>query len=1372
MANVFKGLTIKIGADTTKLSSALRKAKDSARGVSSELKAVGRALKINPGNVQLLTRQQELYKQKIKATEEELKALRIAEEQIGESDMNTDQWTKLQSEIAICEANLKEYNKALRDSQIEQDASNSKLGQAALKLQKIGPTLKTVGDGMQTVGRGLSTTVTPAIVGTGAASVAAAVKIDTALTGVKKTVDGTEEQYQSLKEAAIEFSKTNAVSADQILDIQALGAQLGFTIDELDMFSQVISGLDIATNMDAETAAIELANFANITGMAHDEATNYGAAIVGLGNNFATTESDISAMAMRLASAGTQVGMSEADILGLATALSSMGMEAEAGGSSISTIMMQIDKDVATNSDALKTWASTAGMSANEFANAWKKDPVDALTALLTNMDKATKEGDSMSVMLDELGVTSIRQTDAMRRLAGNSEFVEKAIGKANEEWEKNSALNKEVANRNESLAAKFQILKNKVVAVAESVGKPLADALIDVVDAAEPLIQNIAKAAESFADMDEGQQKAILSAVAMTAALGPALSIIGKGVSTVGGMGTSLMSLAKFLAKVGGGYKDLGTASGVAGTAISKSAKSTKAATTAMKASSVAAGALKTSMVGLGVALGLLVLGKIIEEFHDYCQRAEQVEAATVGLQQAMSTMHAGSKPFTAAMKEAGESVDAFCQKAREAIDEQGNLAKEMQETWEEIGTSEAVLDNAVATIEKYAGKTGLTSVEQQKLTDAVSTYNEVTGSSVEVTDASNGKLSVSTEELKKNAQAWIDNAKAQAYQEQLVELQKQQITQEKTLQDSHEQIAKKRERLNELTKIGAYMSASERTEQQMLSKELNELGIAYEDTAATYAANVDNQAELIAAQYDEEAALASLKESMSTYIAANDEMSEALSNAGISTKDFANKMAELGFSVTDLNNLTTEQMQGIVNSFSNGGTDILEVCNQLGIDVPDKLKKAVEDGSVAIESGGVDIKTASIGVKDGMLTAFDPVTGDFKQISQDAMNAFCKELGIKAPDVKKMAKDLKDGAVYELDPATGEFKQVGGEAAENFANGIIGKKEDAKESSEEVKKAAEEGVEGSEENFFQAGIKKIKEFCDGLDQNKGKTKQTAQKQKAAAIGGIDGTQSKFAQEALNSVKDWANGLGTRLGETKKKAKEKKDAVINNIKGTARNVGDEAKNAALRFAGGIGSKTSSAKTNALRLANAAKSAITSGVRNALSWGSHLAQNFASGISNSGGLVRTAASKLAGIVQRVLGHTIPKEGPLHNDGKGEIEWGEHTVQNYIDGVNRKLPELKKTMSAITETVANPLKGTALESGKLGMSTDMSVKVTHAGLSKNDIYKAIVEALAKTDTGNNYDIDMTVDAKSLSGINAVEQFVKALELEKRANPSRR
>ena len=468
MAGNIKGLTVEIDGNVTKLSKAIATVNTDAKKLQRELRGVTTLLEYDPKNVVLLEQKQRKLNEALEDQADKLKELQDLEkaysEQLGpRTEEEAKDFESLQREIVATSRSLEAAKRALADFRIEQGVAHSAIGKLGEGLESFGRRVKPAGEMIESMGGKLSRTLTPAVLAAGAATVAAAVDIDTNLTNVRKTVDGTEEQYQALKEAAIEFSLTNAVSASQILDIQALGAQLGFAIDELDEFGQVVSGLDIATNMGAEQAATEMAQFANITKMSRGEIRNYGSAIVGLGNSFATTESDISSMAMRIAAAGTQVHMSQEDILGLATALASMGVEAEAGGTAISTIMAQIDKDIALNSEAVETWASTAGMSARDFADAWRADPVQALSALLSNMEAATAEGGNMSVMLQELGIDSIRQTDVMKRLAGNSQFVADAVAKANDEWGKNTALQNEVDNRNRSLAAQFEMLKNRV---------------------------------------------------------------------------------------------------------------------------------------------------------------------------------------------------------------------------------------------------------------------------------------------------------------------------------------------------------------------------------------------------------------------------------------------------------------------------------------------------------------------------------------------------------------------------------------------------------------------------------------------------------------------------------------------------------------------------------------------------------------------------------------------------------------------------------------------------------------------------------------------------------------------------------------------
>ena len=79
-------------------------------------------------------------------------------------------------------------------------------------------------------------------------------------------------------------------------------------------------------------------------------------------------------MGLRLAGAGKQIGLTEAQIMSFAGALSSVGIEAEAGGSAFSKVMINMQLAVETNSEKLKDFAKVAGMSASDFKKAFHED--------------------------------------------------------------------------------------------------------------------------------------------------------------------------------------------------------------------------------------------------------------------------------------------------------------------------------------------------------------------------------------------------------------------------------------------------------------------------------------------------------------------------------------------------------------------------------------------------------------------------------------------------------------------------------------------------------------------------------------------------------------------------------------------------------------------------------------------------------------------------------------------------------------------------------------------------------------------------------------------------------------------------------------
>lgn len=944
------------------------------------------------------------------------------------------------------------------------------LANAGGAIAEVGGDISNFGHGMQTIGDKATRCLTLPIAGAATACAAAAVEIDTSLTNVRKTVDGTEEQYQQLKDAAIEFSKTNAVSASQILDIQALGAQLGYSIDELQNFGEVVSVLDIATNMSAEQAATELAQFANIMGMAHSETERYGSTIVGLGNNFATTESDISSMAMRIAGAGKQIGLSEADVLGLSTALSSMGINAEAGGTAISTIMAGIDADVSKGVEAMKfsaaeidamdkttqkavvsqagqlqTWADAAGVSAEKFAAAWKEKPTEALSAVLSGMDEATQQGGNMTIMLEELGITSIRQTDTLKRLANNSSFLGRAVDAANTAWEENTALQAEVDNRNNSMAARFEMLKNRVTAVAEEVGTPLVNAAIEFVDAAEPLLSAVEGAADAFSDMDEADQRMIVGLAAAAAAAGPVLSVGGRLVKTVGDLTVA----------AGAGAQSLGAFAG-------ECRKSGTAFTVASKAASAFDRACKMTAVGLAVGLVADLAGQLA----DYAAHEKLVHDATDRMTGAMGLLGDAGGEAAAGVADAGGAMGDAAATAQECLQAQAELAQSMRDTWRDVSADIATVDSYTDSIARLSGKAGLTAQEQAELAAAVQGYNEMTGDSVSIIDAQNGQLSKSTDEIMRNAQAWEQRAKAEAAQELYKESVKQMIQDNMALADAQRELATASEGFG--LWIGDFPVFADEA-----SVKYHELQGGVDDLSAAVEANKTTQGQLL------------------------DMMAEA-STSGFASFDEALRAA--GVSLIDFGMIGTDQLGALRDNFDGSLQSIAATCEAEGIRIPEALAGAIGEGSQgalsaasalgsdtdaalasSISSSGSLASAAMGGVASGVVSGAAGLPGQMGALGTTAGGEFQGKFSAQAPGVLTASGSLQDNALKGVGGTGEKMGKAGTDASARFAKGVGSGKPLVSAQSRGVADATK-GMNANSSSAFGWGAHSVQNYADGM--------------------------------------------------------------------------------------------------------------------------------------------------------------------------------------------------------------------------------------------------------------------------------------------------
>lgn len=315
----------------------------------------------------------------------------------------------------------------------------------------------------------------------------AAIDFESAFAGVQKTVDETDTtSYEDLSNGIRNLAKETPAAATEIAEVAAAAGQLGIKADDVLSFSKVMIDLGESTNLTSDEAATSIAKLFNVTGTSMSQVSNFGSTLVALGNNAATTESDILAMGSRIAASGSQIGLTEQQILALATSLSSVGLEAEAGGTAISTTMSQIDKAVGTNSEELAIWAKTAGMSTSAFSKMWKTDAYGALQKVMQGMATTKDEGGNLNLLLEELGINGIRQGDSLKRLANATGLMTEMTDLANKSWSENAALSKEANTRYATTASRIQILKNKITDVMITIGNallPVINKLIDKMD-------------------------------------------------------------------------------------------------------------------------------------------------------------------------------------------------------------------------------------------------------------------------------------------------------------------------------------------------------------------------------------------------------------------------------------------------------------------------------------------------------------------------------------------------------------------------------------------------------------------------------------------------------------------------------------------------------------------------------------------------------------------------------------------------------------------------------------------------------------------------------------------------------------------------
>lgn len=516
-------------------------------------KAAGAAAKL-----QLLKEKQAILRQQVQQLRD---AVKSAEEQLKAAQASGDPQKIQQAKDKLTELNttLNNTEAQLRDTTRELNLQSSAWTRAGAALTSFSTKARAVSSTMVSTGRTMMRWITTPLMGIATASVNAEIQFEKTFATVRKTVRGTEEDYARLEAASKKMSTQLAAGTDEINAVMSTAGQLGIETENIEAFTKTMIDLgNSTTDLDANTAATEIAKFINIMGTSQKDIDRLGASLAYVGNRYATTEAPIMEMAMRIAGAGKQVGMTEAQVIGVATALSSVGIEAQMGGSAFSKALIKMELAAETGGQSLTDFATVSGMTAEEFKNLWKADPTAAFIAFTKGIAQMDDEGISAIATLQDLGFKEVRLRDTMLRTVSNTRLMEDAVADATRGWQENTALTEMAGKIYATTAAQLTNLKNKASLAGQQIASDLT-----------PIVQNLMSTAsgllDKFMGLDEQQRLSIIKWGAVAAAMGPALLILGRLVGAVGSvagaLGKGMTAIGKFSAAVkgaGGGVSGL----------------------------------------------------------------------------------------------------------------------------------------------------------------------------------------------------------------------------------------------------------------------------------------------------------------------------------------------------------------------------------------------------------------------------------------------------------------------------------------------------------------------------------------------------------------------------------------------------------------------------------------------------------------------------------------------------------------------------------------------------------------------------------------------------------------------------------------------
>ena len=945
----------------------------------------------------------------LKTQYEQLKAKKQEAEQNRNAASAVAEYRKLQSAIAQTKTQIQELEAS--EKQVEQVS----LAQATNQFQTLGNAAKRVSSNIGTAFATLGSTVSPMIQMAGRYAIESANDTDSAYRNMRKTVQGTEEEFEALRQSAIRVSNTSVVSADTILNIEAMGGQLGIAVDELETFASVVSSLDIATDMDADTIAESLGQMANVLNMSNDDLTRFGDSLVRLGNNMPAQESAIMDISSRISSMGSIVGMSTPDILAWSTAIASTGQNSEAAGTAISNTMGDIESACANGGEQLELFAQIAGMSADEFKTQWDNGGVTTvLKNFITGLNSMEDGGESATAALENLGITGVRQVQSIEGLMNTVDTLDDALQMSNDAW--NGVADqwgdagdaaREAAQKSEGFSGTLGTLKN----VASNIGAELANSLTGPMQTFTGILQNVA---DEISKLPEPAKTAIAAIAGIGAAAGPVTTAMAIVKTAFGDTGSSAKTMASNIESAG-----------------------TKATASTSKIKTFAT-SLKGIGAGIAVAGAVTAIATIASAVDDYNKKTEQVRKSTDLVQDSMSALTSYTPQLASALQSTASATQEAGAQAQTASANMDNLRSSVESAYTKLTESNANFANSKGLLDECVDTLTNTSTSYEDAAAAVEIFNSQADTNLEVVKNAAGGYDILKDgvvQTREQIDQLTNSLEAQMLKEMATEEYK--TVYEAKTEAIKEQLAaqqeleKAQQRMQELDDAG--VSGDMWLEQAQVVSQAK----AKYDECTTAVNNVSTAEDFLKQQLSIANQAMSDPTGITAFVASSTTLQTSLQQNGASLTNFTNSLNSTGVSTSALSSLTQEQLQQMAANYDGTTSSIISQLVTFAGDVTPEAQAAAQNlkNGMSSEDANIVNNVATLtGLSVDQLYQMGAQCG---VAGSEDMGKFAAGIASKQSETGQ-AVDLNAQEVEQLRSDNFDTSSWGSHLGQNFANGI----------------------------------------------------------------------------------------------------------------------------------------------------------------------------------------------------------------------------------------------------------------------------------------------------------------------------------------------